>query len=757
MKAMTLGEKIGQLNLINPGGAQLTGSATNTAAEQKIIDGRVGAMFGTQSIEQRRTLQTLAVRQSRLAIPLFFASDVIHGYRTAFPLPIALSCSWDEALIQRTAHLAATDARGDGIDLTFSPMVDVSRDPRWGRVAEGAGESTWWGGRVAAAMVRGYQGTEADSLQQPDRMIACVKHFAGYGAAEGGREYASVNLGPHELHQTYLPPFLAAIEAGVGSVMPGFNTIDRVPVTADPRLLHDLLVKRWGFDGLVISDYTAINELIDHGLGDLATVAARAITAGVDMDMVGEGFLNTLERSTLESSTLGRSAERPGGLIDAIDRACRRVLLVKERLGLFEDPFRSLDPVRSKSVHRTPECLEEARRMVSASCVLLKNQNEVLPLAGGQRIALIGPLADDVANLPGTWSVSARGPCISVAAGLREVLGSVANTTVARGCDLVDDPTLASRLNVFGPIAVPDGRSGQQMLDEAVAVAGAADVVVLVVGEAKEHSGECSSRTELSLPPPQRKLVEVVAAVGRPVVLVVMAGRPLTIGRQVDAVDAVLYAWYGGTQSGLGIADLLVGNVSPSGRLTMTFPRSVGQIPVHHDALPTGRPLNDNAARDDSEFEKFRSCYIDESNRPLFPFGHGLTYTTFEYVEPNVDFVEHPQPHCRVRASVRNIGRRPGREVMQLYVTDPVAPVSGPTMRLIGYRAVELNPGEVAEVQWEVHAEELEFVRANSITDYQWWFEPGEFIFAVGPDAQRVRRATMNWPTARPNVKLTGG
>ncbi len=732
---MTLGEKIGQLNLINPGGTQLTGSATNTAAEAKIIAGQVGAMFGTESIDQRRRLQTIAVQQSRLGIPLLFASDVIHGYRTAFPLPIALSCTWDESLIERSAHLAATDARGDGIDLTFSPMVDICRDPRWGRVAEGSGESPWWGARVAAAMVRGYQGTRSNSLRQTDRMMACVKHFAGYGAGDGGREYASANLGPHELHQTYLPPFLAAIKAGVGSLMPGFNTIDRVPVTADVGLLDHLLQRRWGFDGLVISDYTAINELVEHGLGDLPSVAARAINAGVDMDMVGESFLGTLE----DSVRRGLIA------IEVIDRACRRVLQAKDRLGLLDDPFRSLDSKRSLRVHRSTQCLAEARAMVNASCVLLKNQNQRLPLRRGQHVALIGPLADDVANLPGTWSVSADpDDGISVLGGLRQVWGADATVTFARGCNLVDDPVIAGRLNVFGPIAVADERSPDEMIDEATTVARAADVVVLVVGEAKEHSGECSSRTELSLPPPQQALVEAIVDVGRPVVMVVMAGRPLTIGRQTEITDAVLYAWYGGTQSGLGIADLLVGNVAPSGRLTMTFPRSVGQIPVYHDALPTGRPL----AGSDEPYRKFRSCYIDQTNQPLFPFGHGLTYTEFEYGEISVAFHELPEPHCRVETTLHNVGPRWGREVVQLYVGDPVASVSLPTQRLIDFQSIELDPGQSINVVFEVRPESLAFVEAKSLVDYQWTHEPGRFIFSVGPDARQLRSVSLNWPAA---------
>ena len=710
MQQMSLREKIGQLNLINPGDQPLTGSVGNVDAHKKVIDGQVGMMFGTGSIEIRREIQTLCVSKSRLKIPMLFASDVIHGYRTAFPLPIALSCTWDLDLIERAAYLSATEARADGIDLTFAPMIDVSRDPRWGRVAEGFGESVELVSLMAAATVRGFQGERSGKqLADTDRMAACAKHFAGYGAADGGRDYAGANIGPNELHETFLPPFHSAIQAGVASIMPGFNTIDRIPVTAHAGLLTLLLRDQWKFDGLVISDYTAINELQAHGLGDLKTVVALAINAGIDIDMVGEGFVSTLEASV------------KSGIVkeETIDHACRRVLLLKQKLGLFDDPFRSLDVDRSTRVIGSKSIREEARKMAAQSCVLLKNDNDVLPLSQSNqakddplKIALIGPLGTDRSNLAGTWSVSAKPEeNITLLEGLSECLSDESVIRVAHGCNLTDDPELAKRLNVFSETVILDPRSKEQLIEEAVQATMDCDVAVITVGEAKEHSGESSSRTELSLPPLQLDLIRAVRATGRPVVLTVFAGRPLVLTDVVDLADAILYVWYGGNMMGPGVADVLTGKDAPSGRLTMSFPRSVGQIPVHHDYLPTGRPKPSGV-----EFEKFKSCYLDELNEPLYPFGFGLTYTTFTVSELRLDQrVLSPDRDVTVSTTVTNTGNRGGSVVIQMYLSDPVASLSRPSLWFRKFERVTLDAGESAVVKFTITSSDFDYVKAKSV------------------------------------------
>ena len=644
---------------------------------------------------------------------MLFASDVVHGYRTAFPLPIALSCAWDPELVETAAHLSATEARADGIDLTFAPMIDVSRDPRWGRVAEGFGESAELASVMAAAAVRGFQGEQSGrQLNDPDRIAACAKHFAGYGAADGGRDYAGANIGPNELHETFLPPFLAAVKAGVASIMPGFNTIDRIPVTAHADLLTKLLRDQWNFDGLVISDYTAVNELERHGLGDLRTVVALAINAGIDIDMVGEGFVTTLESSVA------------AGVVkeETVDHACRRILSLKQKLGLFEDPFRSLDVDRSKQVIGNQSIREEARRMASRSCVLLKNDNDVLPLSNSDavkttplKVALIGPLGTDRSNLAGTWSVSAKPEeNVTLLEGLRENSSDEFDIRTAHGCNLTDDPELAKRLNVFSETVVFDPRSKEELIEEAVQTAIDCDVAVITVGEAKEHSGESSSRTELSLPAIQVDLIRAVKKTGRPIVLTVFAGRPLVLTDVVNLADAILYVWYGGSMMGPGVADVLVGKQAPSGCLTMAFPRSVGQIPVHHDQLPTGRPKPT-----DVDFKKFTTGYLDEANEPLFPFGFGLTYTTFSLSEPELDRpILSPNQDVTLSTTVTNIGTRSGSAVVQLYLSDPVASLSRPSIWLKKFKRIALAVGESADVSFTINSSDFDYAAASSVSEF---------------------------------------
>ncbi|TWT55118.1 Periplasmic beta-glucosidase precursor [Rubripirellula amarantea] len=727
---MTLTEKIGQLNLVNPGGQTLTGSVANSDVHRKLVDGQVGMMFGTASLESRCEIQSISVNQTRLGIPMLFACDVIHGYRTALPLPIALSCTWNLAMIERAAHLSATEARADGIDLTFGPMADLTRDPRWGRVAEGNGESATLSSWITAAVIRGYQGDgETSQPSDIDRMLACVKHFAGYGAVDGGREYASVNLGPIELHESHLPPFEAATCAKVAAVMPGFHALDRIPVTAHRDLLIGVLRERWNFEGAVISDYTAINELEHHGLGDLSSAAVAAINAGVDVDMVGESYITTLEQSVAS------------GRVDVarIDAACRSVLKLKRDAGLFDDPFRALDPERAKQVLGCDAHRNEARQMAAASCVLLKNKSETLPIGKEcRRIALIGPLADDRSNLPGTWSVSAIAEeCVSLADGLRSTVCDQTKVVVARGCNLVDDPVQAERLNVFGTTVTLDSRDAQAMIDEAVAVARDSDVVVLALGEAKEHAGECSSRTDLQLPPPQRLLIDAVADLGVPIVLLVFAGRPLVLTGIADRVNAMLYAWYGGSMAGPGIADVLTGSHVPEGKLTMSLPRSVGQIPVHHDALPTGRPLPP-----DCEFMKFKSCYLDEQNDPLYPFGFGLSYTTFAYRSLSA---RTDSGRVIVSVEVKNEGQRRGVEIVQCYQLPGVCSVSQPLLSLKSFERVQLEPGETRLVEFVIDKQTASSLEGTSLTNVSRGFIPGLFRFAVGPNSQDLQHVQIDW------------
>ena len=712
IQQMSLQEKIGQLNLINPGDQPLTGSVGNVDARQKVIDGQVGMMFGTGSIEIRREIQTLCIKETRLGIPMLFASDVVHGYRTAFPLPIALSCTWDLDMIEKSAHLSATEARADGIDLTFAPMIDVSRDPRWGRVAEGFGESAELVSMMASASVRGFQGeSNGGQLADPDRIAACAKHFAGYGAADGGRDYAGANIGPNELHETYLPPFLAAISAGVASIMPGFNTIDRIPVTAHAGLLTHLLRDQWDFDGLVISDYTAINELQQHGLGDLKTVVALAINAGIDIDMVGEGFVSTLESSVRSGVVKERT----------IDRACRRILILKQKLGLFDNPFRSLDVDQAKQIIGSQSFRDQARTMASRSCVLLKNDNNILPLDPDSsksvpaKIALIGPLGNDRSNLAGTWSVSAKPEDnVTLLEGLLEYSADEYDIRAVHGCNLTDDQELAKRLNVFAETVIFDPRSKEDLIEEAVQTALDCDVAIITVGEAKEHSGESSSRTELSLPPEQVDLIRAVRATGRPIVLTVFAGRPLVLTDVVDLADAILYVWYGGSMMGPGVADVLTGVQTPSGHLTMAFPRSVGQIPVHHDQLPTGRPKPT-----DVDFKKFTSGYLDEANEPLFPFGFGLTYTSFTLSDPILDqSVLSPDQDVTLSTTICNTGKRAGTAVVQLYLSDPIATLSRPGVWLKKFQRIGLAVGESADVSFTISSSDFDYAAASSVSEF---------------------------------------
>lgn len=736
MKKMTLDEKIGQLNLLTPGGNAVTGAVVNDNVEGKIRDGLVGGMFGTGELDNVIKIQEMAMTTSRLKIPLLFGSDVIHGYKTVFPVPLGLSCSWDMKLIEQSARIAAVEATANGLKWTFSPMVDISRDARWGRAAEGSGEDPFLGARVAEAMVKGYQG---DDLSRHDTMMACMKHFALYGAAEAGRDYNTVDMSEMRMREAYLPPFKAAVKAGVGSVMAAFNDVNGVAATADKRMLTGILRKEWGFKGFVVSDYTGINEMTAHGHGDLQTVSARALKAGLDMDMVGEGFLTTLKQSLAE----GKIKESD------IDAACRRILEAKWKLGLFADPYKCFDQARRAAVVLCPEHRAAARTIAAKSCVLLKNDNSVLPLKKSGTIALIGPLADDKANMAGTWAVHGESKhSVGVLEGVKALVGDSAKILHCKGANITDDPELAKKANVFhdalvGEIAPIDPRDPKIMRREAVAMAKKADVVVLVVGEAKEMSGECSSRTDLSIPESQRALIAAVKKTGKPLVLVTMSGRPLTMEYEDKTADAILHTWHAGTEAGNAIADVLFGDVNPGGKLTMTFPRNVGQLPIYYAHRTTGRPWP-------GHFEKFKTAYLDVSNAPLYAFGHGLSYTTFDYGPVQVSKAKLAGKKDSLTASVtvKNTGAVAGEEVVQMYISDPVATSTRPVQELKGFEKIMLQPGEERTVSFEITPKLLKYWNAGLKHDW----EGGEFIIRIGTSSDKTQSASVQWDRHAPKT-----
>lgn len=722
MAKMTVQEKIGQLNLV-VGGEATTGSVVSTGVEEKIKQGKVGGIFSVSSPQRIRRIQELAVQQSRLKIPIIFGMDVIHGYRTIFPIPLGLAASWDMPRIEQSAKIAAQEATADGLNWTFSPMVDISRDPRWGRISEGSGEDPFLGSAIAAAMVKGYQGRD---LSADNTLLACVKHFALYGAAEAGREYHSVDMSRIKMFNDYLPPYKAAIDAGVGTVMSSFNDVDGIPASANKWLLTDLLRKQWGFKGMVVSDYTSVNEMIDHGLGDLKQVSALAIKAGLDMDMVGEGFLTTLEASLKEGKIT----------IADIDRACRLVLEAKYKLGLFEDPFRYCNDQRAASEIFSLAHRKIARETAARSFVLLKNQG-VLPLAKKGSIALVGPLADAKENMVGTWSVSADvSKATSLLTGLKEVAGSGVNVRYAKGANVTEDSALEARTSVFGKPWQRDPRHPDTLIAEAVRLALQSDIVVAAMGELAEFTGEASSRTDLNLPNSQKKLLDALMATGKPVVMVLFTGRPLTIVEEDKKLPAILNVWFGGSEAGYAISDVLFGDVNPSGKLPVTFPRNVGQIPIYYSYKNTGRPLVGD------EFQKFRSNYLDVSNTPLYPFGYGLSYTKFDYSPVALSKSSLKGAEKLIaRVTVTNSGKFAGEEVVQLYIRDIVASNTRPLKELKGFKKILLQPGESKEISFEITNDLLKFYDHN--LRYDW--EPGEFTVFIGTNSRDTQSANFRW------------
>ena len=718
MKRMTLEEKIGQLNLLTPGGGVATGAVVSRDVEGKIASGQVGGLFGVIGESKVRQAQELALTRSRLKIPLLFGSDVIHGYKTTFPIPLGLSCSWDMELIERSARVAATEATADGLNWAFSPMVDIARDPRWGRIAEGGGEDPYLGSRISAAMVRGYQG---DDLGRDNTLMACVKHFALYGAAEGGRDYNTVDMSRVRMYNEYLPPYKAAVDAGTASVMSSFNVIDGIPATGNKWLLTELLRRQWGFKGMVVSDYTSVNEMIDHGMGDLQQVSALALNAGLDMDMVGEGYLTTLQKSLKEGKVT----------LKQIDDACRRILEAKYKLGLFEDPYRYCNADRAAKEVLSSDKRAAAREFATKSFVLLKNEGQLLPLNGSRKIALVGPLADDRSNMLGTWAVSGDYKLsVPVLEGMRN--GGVSNISYAKGANISDDSMLAKKVNVFGTRIDIDKRSAEEMLEEAVKLAGASDVVVAVVGEASEMSGESASRSSLDIPESQRRLIRALKQTGKPLVLVIMSGRPLVLREESELADAILFTWHGGHETGNAVADVLLGKVNPSGKLTTSFPRNVGQVPVYYNQLNTGRPNGGDV------FNKFRSNYLDVENSPLYPFGYGLGYSAFRYSDIRLSSDKmNANGNIRATVTVTNTGYYDGEEVVQVYIRDMVGSIARPLKELKAFRKIMLNKGESKEISFTLSVNDLKFYNSN----LQYVAEPGAFKLFIGGNSRDVKEA----------------
>ena len=720
MKKMTLEEKIGQLNLNNVGGF-VTGSKVNEQTPLKIKEGKIGGIINAPSLSVMKACQDIAVKESPHHIPILFGMDVINGYQTIFPNPLAMSCSWDMEMIGKSARIAAQEATANGISWTYSPMVDIARDPRWGRIAEGAGEDPWLGAQVARAMVKGYQGND---LSLNNTMMACVKHFALYGAAEAGRDYNTVDMSKVTMYNDYLPPYKAAVDAGTGSVMTSFNLIDGIPSSGNHWLLTELLRNQWGFKGFVVTDYTAINEMINHGMGDLQTVSALALKAGTDMDMIGEGFLTTLKKSLDE----GKIA------IEDIDIACRRVLEAKYKLGLFDDPYRYLNEERSKRDVLTPENLKTAQEIATRSIVLLKNDNHILPLKKSGTIAVIGPLGNSGKDVKGSWAFGGgEGKVFSVVDGLKNIGGNMVTILYSKGSELTDNPYLLKSSPDIKKSSEPV-LSSEQLLKEALQTADKADVIIAVLGESSSWSGEASSMSDIGIQSVQQNLLKALLATGKPVVLILINGRPMTLPWENTHVSAILEAWKGGTEAGNAIANVLFGDYNPSGKLTTTFPASVGQIPLYYNHKNTGRPLDPD--------NRFTSKYLDISNDPVYPFGYGLSYTTFEYGNIKLSKIQlKGDETLTASVTVTNTGKVAGEEVVQLYIQDPVASISRPVKELKNFNKVLIQPGEKKEVSMEITTKDLMFY--NSELKYDW--EPGDFIIYIGTNSRDVKSVKVNW------------
>ena len=702
MAKMTVEEKIGQLNLM-PGSSITTGAWKDTPMFELIAQGKLGAVLNMKGIDQIRRLQETAVKESRLGIPLLIGMDVVHGYETVFPIPLAQSCSWDLEAIEQGARIAAKEATADGISWTYSPMVDIALDARWGRIAEGSGEDPFLGSRIAEAMVRGYQGDYGEQ-----NMMACVKHYALYGAAEAGRDYNTVDMSHIRMYNQFFPPYEAAAKAGAGSFMTSFNIVDYTPATANKWLLDDVLRRQWGWDGFIVTDYGSIGEIIQHGMGDLQQASAMALKAGTDMDMCAEGFVKTLAQSLQEGKVT----------MAEIDTACRRVLEAKYKLGLFQNPYRFLDESRRSRDIFTAENRQAARSMAAKTFVLLKNEGNILPLKKQGKIALIGPMADSRENMTGTWSVAAvREKYATLKEAMEQALKGKATLSYARGCNFSNDSVLQKSGAMFGPTVWDDPAL---LKAEALKIAQGADVIVCAMGEEAEMSGECSSRADLNTFLAQKELLDALLQLGKPLVLLNFSGRPTVLTWENAHIPAIMNVWFGGSEAGDAICDVLFGDQVPSGKLTVSMPQTTGQEPLYYNYLPTGRPTGEDA----QAFSKFSSNYLDVRNDPLFPFGFGLSYTSFIYSDIRLD-------GRTASITVTNTGNYDADEIVQLYIHDVVASITRPVKELKGFQRIHLKKGESREVKFEITDDLLKFYRY----DLQYVLEPGNFEIMIGPDS----------------------
>lgn len=740
MARMTVEEKLGQLSMPVTGEI-VTGQAQSSNVAEQIREGKVGALLNLKGVDRIRELQQIAVEESRLGIPLIFCMDVIHGYETVYPIPLALSCSWDMEGIRQSAAVAASEASADGISLTFSPMVDVCHDARWGRISEGAGEDPYLGSCVARAMVQGYQG---EDLKSDHTIMACMKHFALYGAPFAGREYNTVDVSRYYMFNDYLQPYKAAVEAGVGSCMASFNTVDGIPSHANRWLLTEVLRKQWGYKGFVMADYCGVEQIYDHGgAADKTEAGILSLHAGNDMDMVSEVFPN-----------LGEAYRQ--GRVDSkdIDRACRLVLEAKYKLGLFDDPYRYCNPERREKEILCAEHRSHARQMARESMVLLKNDRNILPLQKRGTIALIGPLASTRPNMSGTWAVAAVPEHYkTIQEGLQDALrGTNARLLYAKGCNLMYDADAEAIATMFGR-EMRDPRTVEAMRAEAMAIARQADVIVLAMGEASEMSGECASRVNLETPDAQHDLMVELRKLGKPMVLLHFAGRPTVLNWENEHLDAILEAWFGGSETADAAADLLFGDYSPCGRLTACMPRHVGQLPYSYRQFKTSRVMpEDEEGHVYDGFLKYLTCYSDVKSSPLFPFGYGLSYTTFDYSDITLSATEAKvgEP-VTAKVTVTNSGKMAADEVVQLYIRDMAAMPVRPMKELRGFERIHLEPGESRDVTFTIDNEVLGYYKIDiskgmseqQMTDANWVVDPGDFRIMIGRNAEDLKLSML--------------
>lgn len=710
MKKMTLEEKIGQLNLGGVGSPKVVGSAIGL--DEAIRKGLVSSVGGFDA-KAAEDAQKFAVENSRMKIPLITGLDVVHGYYTIFPIPLASACSWNMPLLEESARVAADEASAFGINWTFAPMVDICRDPRWGRIAEGAGEDPCLGSRIGRAMVRGFQG---DDLSKPNTLLACVKHFALYGASEAGRDYNTVSMDPVTMYNYYLPPYKAAFDEGAGSGMTSFNVVNGVPATGNKWLLTDLLRDQWKFKGFMVSDANSLAEMSEHGMGGAQRITELAMNAGLDMDM----------SSSLYVLCLKKAVEEKRVPLSRIDAACRRVLEAKYKLGLFEDPFRYLKNKQRQSQVLSPQNRDVARRLAAESIVLLKNSEQLLPITPPRKIAVVGPMGNVRDELLGTWSYGySKDKMHSAYEALREALAGKCEVSYSQGANYIEDYCIYN-----GKFSIPT----DSLIRRAIAETSDADLIIATVGEPASWSGEAKSRVNPSLPDCQKKMLRELKKTGKPVVVVIFSGRPLILTEEDAEFSTLVEAWHGGTMAGEALCDILLGKVCPSGKITATFPRHIGQIPIYYNHLRTGRPYSGFWAT---------TKYVDCVNEPLYPFGYGLSYNRYTYGKPVLDKKKARGDDDVVTLSIdiTNTGKYTGKEVVQLYIGDPEASVSRPVIELKDFQKVDFAPGETKTVTFRITTEQLKFY--NQDLKYDW--EAGKFNISVGPNSRELQKLTMTW------------